>query len=85
MAPGVFVLKRTSVSIRKYGMEEAFQRACAIRQKQERKLYGGAIQDVSELHAPIARKVRAKASSKNNPKVRPQKNLRSAPAQRTRK
>lgn len=40
------VLQRTSVSIRKYGEEEALRRAAAIRLKRERELYGALIQDV---------------------------------------
>ena len=37
------VVSRTSVSVAKYGEEEAFHRACRIRKSKERALYGAAI------------------------------------------
>jgi len=37
------VVSRTSVSVAKYGEEQAFRRACRIRKSKERDLYGGAI------------------------------------------
>lgn len=40
-APGE--LKRTSVSVAKYGEEEAFKRACRIRRQKERAVFGGVI------------------------------------------
>ena len=42
-------LSRTTVSIPKYGKKEAFLRACAIRRKKERELYGGEVQDFPML------------------------------------
>lgn len=42
-SPEPNVLQRTSVSITKYGEEEAFKRACAIRRRQEKKVYGSAL------------------------------------------
>lgn len=38
-APGQ--VHRTTVSIKKYGEDEAFRRACRIRQQKEREFYGG--------------------------------------------
>lgn len=38
------VIRRTSVSIDRYGEEEAFRRACAIRRKKEQEMYGRALQ-----------------------------------------
>ena len=38
------VIRRTSVSIEKYGEEEAFQRACNIRREKERQMYGRELQ-----------------------------------------
>jgi hypothetical protein len=38
------VIRRTSVSIDRYGDEEAFRRACAIRREKEREMYGREIQ-----------------------------------------
>ncbi len=38
-APGQ--VHRTTVSIKKYGEDEAFKRACRIRQQKEREFYGG--------------------------------------------
>ncbi|MDQ3812388.1 MAG: AP2 domain-containing protein [Armatimonadota bacterium] len=40
-SPRPNVVSRTSVSIAKWGEEEAFRRACEIRQQKERKMYGG--------------------------------------------
>jgi hypothetical protein len=40
-APGQ--MKRTSVSIEKYGEEEAFRIACEIRKQKEREIYGAGI------------------------------------------
>jgi hypothetical protein len=42
-SPEPNVVSRTSVSIAKYGEEEAFRRACRIREKKERALYGKAV------------------------------------------
>ncbi len=39
--PGV--VSRTSVSVEKHGEKEAFRRACAIRRKKEREMYGSTI------------------------------------------
>lgn len=44
-APEPNVVQRTSVSIEKYGEEEAFRRACEIRRKKEREIYGQEVQD----------------------------------------
>lgn len=43
-SPEPGVLKRTSVSIRKYGEEEAFRRACRLRRQKEREIFGSRIQ-----------------------------------------
>jgi hypothetical protein len=43
-SPAPNKLQGTSISIRKYGEEEAFRRACALRREKEREMYGG------ELH-----------------------------------
>lgn len=39
-SPGPGKMKRTSVSIEKYGEEEAFKRACEIRRQKEEEIYG---------------------------------------------
>ncbi|MCB0208331.1 MAG: AP2 domain-containing protein [Anaerolineae bacterium] len=39
-SPGPGKMKRTSVSIEKYGEEEAFRRACEIRRQKEEEIYG---------------------------------------------
>lgn len=39
-SPAPNVVQRTSVSIRKYGDREAYRRACEIRARKERELYG---------------------------------------------
>lgn len=39
-SPAPNVVQRTSVSIRKYGDREAYHRACGIRERKERELYG---------------------------------------------
>lgn len=39
--PGV--VSRTSISVEKHGEKEAFRRACAIRRKKEREMYGSPI------------------------------------------
>ncbi len=45
--PGV--TKKTSVSINLYGEQEAFRRACLIRQRKEREIYGVPIQNMSHV------------------------------------
>lgn len=40
-------MKRTSVSIEKYGEEEAFRMACEIRKQKEREIYGREIETTS--------------------------------------
>jgi Tfp pilus assembly protein FimV len=40
-APGT--VHRTTVSVQKYGEDEAFRRACRIRQQKEREFYGGVL------------------------------------------
>ena len=42
-SPSPGTVDRTTVSIRKYGEEEAFKRACRIRQQKERMFYGGTL------------------------------------------
>lgn len=49
--PSPGITKRTSVSIRKYGEEEAFQRACAIRQAAEEEFFQS-IQDAKNIPLP---------------------------------
>lgn len=39
-SPGPGKMKRTSVSIEKYGEKEAFRRACEIRKQKEQEIYG---------------------------------------------
>ena len=43
-SPGPGKMKRTSVSIEKYGEEEAFRRACEIRRQKEEEIYGKPMQ-----------------------------------------
>jgi hypothetical protein len=38
-------VRRTTISVAKYGEEEAFRRACAIRRQKEQQIYGHAIQE----------------------------------------
>lgn len=56
--PAPKVIHRTSVSINKYGEEEAFRRACAIRLEKEKKLYGAVLQDQPAAPPPVRRKRR---------------------------
>jgi hypothetical protein len=46
------VIRRTSVSIDRYGEEEAFRRACKIRQEKEREMYGRELQALDALSGP---------------------------------
>ncbi len=39
------VIRRTTVSINKYGEDKAFRRACAIRWQKEREIYGQPVQE----------------------------------------
>ncbi len=55
-SPEPNVVSRTSVSIAKYGEADAFRRACRIREKKERALYGKAVMPMTrrenEAEAP---------------------------------
>lgn len=42
-SPEPNIVKRTSVSIRKYGEDEAFRRACVIRRRKEREVFGATL------------------------------------------
>ncbi len=55
--PGV--IRKTSVSIYKYGQREAFRRAQALRKAGEKEMYGS-------LLAPIKKRVRKKSSKKRS-------------------
>ncbi len=46
------VIRRTSVSIDRYGEEEAFRRACTIRREKEREMYGRELQTAIAQEAP---------------------------------
>jgi len=54
-SPQPNVLKRTSISIEKYGEEEAFRRALKIRERKEREMYGSAIAPGAKSIAEIER------------------------------
>ena len=54
-SPQPNVLKRTSISIDKYGEEEAFQRALKIRERKEREMYGSAVAPGEKTIADIGR------------------------------
>ena len=43
------VIRRTSVSIDRYGKEEAFRRACALRLEKEREMYGRELQTATPV------------------------------------
>jgi len=53
-SPAPNVLQRTSVSIAKYGDEEAFKRACRIRRQKERAVFGGVISPEEVPVPPVA-------------------------------
>jgi hypothetical protein len=42
-SPEPNIVRRTSVSIRKYGEDEAFRRACVIRRRKEREVFGATL------------------------------------------
>jgi hypothetical protein len=57
--PGV--IRKTSVSIYKYGQREAFRRALALRKAGEREMYGSVL-------SPIKKRKRKKSSKKKSPR-----------------
>lgn len=46
------VIRRTSVSIDRYGEDEAFRRACQIRRDKEREMYGRELQTLESMTKP---------------------------------
>jgi hypothetical protein len=54
-SPQPNVLKRTSISIEKYGEEEAFRRALSIRERKEREMYGSTVAPGEKTIAAIER------------------------------
>jgi hypothetical protein len=55
-SPEPNVLRKTSFSIEKYGEEEAFRKACQLRQQMEKKVYGRVIQ----VNIPTLEEVKAR-------------------------
>ena len=51
-SPGPGKMKRTSVSIEKYGEEEAFKRACEIRRQKEIEIYGAPLPQTNGAEEP---------------------------------
>jgi hypothetical protein len=50
-SPAPNELQRTSISIRKYGEQEAFRRACALRKQKEREVFGAELPARRNGHA----------------------------------
>ena len=76
------VVSRTSVSVAKYGEEEAFRRACRIRQSKERAIYGAAI----SRDTPQAAEPKTRFPSRRRARTRVRKSFYKPPeTQRTRR
>lgn len=67
-SPEPGVIRRTSISIDKYGLEEAKRIALELRRKAEEDMYGGTLDQVLEQKDKAAKKPAAKPAAKAAPK-----------------